>query len=182
MPPPGQERTTQMLLDRLAQIEDRMEDRFATSQQMQEQILKQMPAYLSKMPNQQPTQTAQECPILPPPPPSPPPLAIKQDPPLKTEMSQTPNVFDPGSQDILEPMDPRVDNQESEAELSIPVDHSTAAHKLLRWPSIKRLLHPAEYDEDYVMQLEEERGLISIYGHTMGVQPSLFVRFCQIKE
>ncbi|CAG8904335.1 unnamed protein product [Penicillium nalgiovense] len=32
------------------------------------------------------------------------------------------------------------------------------------WPSIKRLIHPERYDEDYVMRLEEERGLISIYG------------------
>ncbi|CDM32743.1 unnamed protein product [Penicillium roqueforti FM164] len=32
------------------------------------------------------------------------------------------------------------------------------------WLSIKRLIHPERYDEDYVMRLEEERGLISIYG------------------
>lgn len=53
---------------------------------------------------------------------------------------------------------------DNEGELSIPVEHTTAAHKLLMWPSIKRLLHPHDYDEDYVMRLEEERGLISVYG------------------
>jgi hypothetical protein len=53
---------------------------------------------------------------------------------------------------------------DNEGELSIPVEHTTAAHKLLMWPSIKRLITPNEYDEDYVMRLEEERGLISIYG------------------
>lgn len=61
----------------------------------------------------------------------------------------------------------RVEGQlqdDKEGELSIPVEHTTAAHKLLMWPSIKRLLYPHEYDEDYVMRLEEERGLISVYG------------------
>ncbi|KAF3007269.1 hypothetical protein E8E15_000773 [Penicillium rubens] len=114
------------------------------------------------MPNEQPTRTVQEFPVLIPP--ISPLLVIKQDPPLKMGMSQTPNTFDPRSQGILEPIAPNVDDQESEAELSIPVDHSTAAHKLLTWPSIKRLLHPTVYDEDYVMRLEEEHGLISIYG------------------
>ncbi|CAP99930.1 Pc22g26420 [Penicillium rubens Wisconsin 54-1255] len=61
-------------------------------------------------------------------------------------------------------VDPRFLQKEAEGELSIPVEHTTAAHKLLMWPSIKRLIHPERYDEDYVMRLEEERGLISIYG------------------
>jgi hypothetical protein len=51
----------------------------------------------------------------------------------------------------------------SEEGLLIPVEHTAAAHKLLMWPSIKQLLS-YEYDEDYVMRLEEGRGLISIYG------------------
>jgi hypothetical protein len=52
--------------------------------------------------------------------------------------------------------------------LSIPVEHTTAAHKLLSWPSIRNLLYPREYDEDYVMKLEEQRGLIRAYGHGEG--------------
>ena len=51
-----------------------------------------------------------------------------------------------------------------EGELSIPVEHTTAAHKLLRWPAIRRLISSHKYDEDYVMRLEESRGLISVYG------------------
>lgn len=47
---------------------------------------------------------------------------------------------------------------------SIPVEHSTGAHKLLRWRWIKHLLSPDIYDEDYVMSLEEDRGLIRVYG------------------
>lgn len=54
----------------------------------------------------------------------------------------------------------KYDNEEG---LSIPVEHTTATHKLLMWPSIKRLLS-SEYDENYVMRLEEERSLIGIYG------------------
>ena len=51
-----------------------------------------------------------------------------------------------------------------EGELAIPVEHTTAAHKLLMWPLIRRLITPNEYDEDYVMKLEEERGLINTHG------------------
>ncbi|OQD71222.1 hypothetical protein PENPOL_c001G07584 [Penicillium polonicum] len=182
VPPHKQEKTTQLVLDRLSQIENRMEERanrmderFEKMQkQMQEQMQMQGPMFNKLV--KQPTQTVQERPALLPPPPPPP--VIKQDPPLKTEMPptqvSTPNVLDPGSsQDAaaskfgqpVGTMDPRLEDQkEAEGELSIPVEHTTAAHKLLMWPSIKRLLHPAEYDEDYVMRLEEERGLISIYG------------------
>lgn len=66
---------------------------------------------------------------------------------------------------------------EDDGELSIPVEHTTAAHKLLMWPSIKSLLYPKEYDEDYVMKLEEGRGLIRVYGRgegddtSEGIQP-----------
>ena len=57
---------------------------------------------------------------------------------------------------------------DDDGELSIPVEHTTAAHKLLMWPSIKALLYPKEYDEDYVMRLEEGRGLIRVYGRGEG--------------
>ncbi|KXG51317.1 uncharacterized protein PGRI_093290 [Penicillium griseofulvum] len=58
----------------------------------------------------------------------------------------------------------RVEGQEDEGELSIPLKHTTAAHKLLGWPAVNELLHPLLYSEDYVMQFEESRGLISIFG------------------
>lgn len=47
---------------------------------------------------------------------------------------------------------------------SIPVEHSTAAHKLLAWRWIKYLVDRDGHDEDYVMKLEENRGLIRVYG------------------
>lgn len=60
------------------------------------------------------------------------------------------------------------DDSKEDGELSIPVEHTTAAHKLLLWPSIRNLLHPKQYDEDYVMQLEEKRGLIRVFGRGEG--------------
>lgn len=52
---------------------------------------------------------------------------------------------------------------DNEGELSIPLEHTTAAHKLLMWPSIKKLLNPHDYDKDYVMGLEGQRGVTSIF-------------------
>ncbi|EEH07746.1 C6 zinc finger domain-containing protein [Histoplasma capsulatum G186AR] len=52
-------------------------------------------------------------------------------------------------------------------ELSIPIEHTTAAHKLLLWPSIQKLL-PERIDADYVMQLEENRGPLRLYGRGEG--------------
>ncbi|KAJ6126176.1 transcriptional regulator family: Fungal Specific TF [Penicillium samsonianum] len=171
--PHKQEKTTQLVLDRLSQIENRMEERDNRMderfEKMQMQMQEQMLNKLGKLP----PQTVQDRPVLPAPSPQP---VINQDLLLRAEMPQiqvsTPNILDLGSQDAaapkigqkLGPIEPRLDNQEAGGDLSIPVEHTTAAHKLLMWPSIKRLLHSAEYDEEYVMRLEEERGLISIYG------------------
>lgn len=57
-------------------------------------------------------------------------------------------------------------------ELSIPVEHTTAAHKLLLWPSIQNLLLPRRYDDDYITKLEEQRGLICVYGRGEGDETS----------
>jgi hypothetical protein len=43
-----------------------------------------------------------------------------------------------------------------------------ATYKLLSWPLIRNLLYPCEYNADYVMKLEEQRGLIRVYGHSEG--------------
>jgi hypothetical protein len=50
--------------------------------------------------------------------------------------------------------------EREDGELSIPAEYTTAAHKLLSWPSIRDLLYPRE---DYLMKLEEQRGLICVY-------------------
>lgn len=59
-----------------------------------------------------------------------------------------------------------------DGEPSIPVGHTTAAHKLLLWPSINKILQPREYDVDYVMWLEKKRGLIRVYGRGEGDETS----------
>lgn len=54
--------------------------------------------------------------------------------------------------------------------INVPVEHTTAAHRLLAWPSIKRLIRHQRVlsgyagIEDYVMHLEEERGVLRVYG------------------
>lgn len=92
---------------------------------------------------------------------------------MERTLSQKPLAEPQGSSqdDTGSSTDPTVTNNtnnDEDGELSIPVDHSTAAHKLLRWPSIRNLLQPKEYHEDYVMRLEEDRGLIRIYGQGEG--------------
>ncbi|OJJ65787.1 hypothetical protein ASPBRDRAFT_667326 [Aspergillus brasiliensis CBS 101740] len=47
---------------------------------------------------------------------------------------------------------------------SIPINHTMASNKLLSWPSIKALIGPREYDEDHIIELEEERGISFIQG------------------
>ena len=53
-------------------------------------------------------------------------------------------------------------------ELAIPLEHTTAAHKLLRWPLIRNLLSGSAWDEDYVMRMERNRGVIRVYGSGEG--------------
>lgn len=57
--------------------------------------------------------------------------------------------------------------EQDDGELSIPIEHTTAAHKLLLWPSIQKLLG-GKWGDDYVMTLEEKRGLIRVYGQGEG--------------
>jgi hypothetical protein len=62
---------------------------------------------------------------------------------------------------------PKVQNQE-DGELSVPQNHTTAAHKLLNWKSIRNLLD-RDIHPDYVLRNERKRGLIRIYGCGEGV-------------
>ena len=62
----------------------------------------------------------------------------------------------------------KADDNDGIGELSIPIEHTTAAHKLLRWPSIRKLVDPVTQNEHYVMQGEERRGLLRIWGRGEG--------------
>ena len=55
-----------------------------------------------------------------------------------------------------------------DSELSIPIEHTTAAHKLLRWPSIQQFVHLTTKNEQYVMQGEERRGILRVWGRGEG--------------
>ncbi|KAI9841557.1 MAG: hypothetical protein M1837_000603 [Sclerophora amabilis] len=57
---------------------------------------------------------------------------------------------------------------DGQGELAIPIEHTTAAHKLLRWPSIRALVTPITNNENYVMQVEEKRGLLRVWGRGEG--------------
>ncbi len=58
-----------------------------------------------------------------------------------------------------------------ENQLSIPLDHTTAAYKLLLWPSIQRLVHTVTKNEHYIMEGKERRGLLCILGRGEGRDP-----------
>ena len=65
---------------------------------------------------------------------------------------------------------------DDDRELSFPLEHITAAKKLLMWPSIKALLHPKTCNEDYVMDLEQGRNPIQVYGQGEGDDTSKIVQ------
>jgi hypothetical protein len=53
-----------------------------------------------------------------------------------------------------------------------PVNHSTRAHNLLRWPSIEILLkYYTPVSEDFVIEMEEKKGQLSRYGRGQGRDP-----------
>ena len=58
--------------------------------------------------------------------------------------------------------------------INVPVEHTTAAHRLLAWPSIRKLVHSHKQlrflaaNEDYVMRLEEASGVLRVYGRGEG--------------
>lgn len=53
---------------------------------------------------------------------------------------------------------------------SIVVDHMVGAHRLLGWPTIKTLLKNLKkpISQDYVMEMEEKKGLLRLYGRGQG--------------
>ena len=63
----------------------------------------------------------------------------------------------------------------------IAVEHNTAAQKLFRWPSIKRLLEKSrlkesERDENFVMNFELRKGPMRLYGRGQGQEPGESIR------
>lgn len=165
-----QEKATQLLLDKLQQLDDRLTQLQSVQMEQGAQINRilsnQAPSpahdHLQSIPSQKPS-VMSESSVEPPP------------NPTIMEMGGEPEPKDDNVALLAGPKLEAADKckdtaikDEDDGELSIPVEHTTAAHKLLLWPSIQRLLGPQTFDEDYVMQLEEERGLIRVYGRGEG--------------
>lgn len=59
---------------------------------------------------------------------------------------------------------------EEDEQLTIPYQHTTAAHKLMSWPSIRKLIDEEFLrNEAYVMEEEEKRGPLRVHGRGEGI-------------
>ncbi|KAE8421465.1 hypothetical protein BDV36DRAFT_304945 [Aspergillus pseudocaelatus] len=152
VPPHKQEKATQLILNRLQSFQDAILDRFDRLDQLNTEHGNNFNVILAK--------------IDPKPAPKKPQIqeSKAKDENIATMQEQIPEPTETASEQVVP--------SGEDGELSIPVEHTTAAHKLLLWPSIRNLLRPGEYDEDYVMELEEKRGLIRVYGRGEGDETS----------
>ncbi|KAG2411767.1 hypothetical protein HFD88_009323 [Aspergillus terreus] len=157
--------------DRIQQLEDRLEEKLSQLQHVQVDNGLQISqlansAYMREqnllVPKEAPKQTLQHI--------------LKEDPNEAFQDTKLPKdengavMLEQSANELLNNSQALITGEDGE--LSIPVEHTTAAHKLLLWPSIKKVLEPKEYDEDYVMRLEEKRGLIRVYGRGEGDETS----------
>ncbi|KAL8999803.1 MAG: hypothetical protein Q9169_001476 [Polycauliona sp. 2 TL-2023] len=61
--------------------------------------------------------------------------------------------------------------------VAISIEHATAAHRLLHWPSIHEIIHRSKVirqislGPDYVMTMEQEKGVLRLYGWGAGREP-----------
>ncbi|KAL9635607.1 MAG: hypothetical protein Q9204_002569 [Flavoplaca sp. TL-2023a] len=62
--------------------------------------------------------------------------------------------------------------------VAISIEHATAAHRLLHWPSIHEIVHKSKVirqislGPDYVMTMEQEKGVLRLYGWGAGREPT----------
>ena len=60
--------------------------------------------------------------------------------------------------------------EETSAGVSVHIDHTTAVHRLFRWPLIAALFEDRRIPkENYVMEHEQRKGLLRIYGKGQGI-------------
>ncbi|KAL8719341.1 MAG: hypothetical protein Q9225_003642 [Loekoesia sp. 1 TL-2023] len=58
--------------------------------------------------------------------------------------------------------------------VAISIEHATAAHRLLHWPSIHDIVHKSKFirqislGPDYVMSMEQDKGVLRLYGRGQG--------------
>lgn len=103
------------------------------------------------------------------------PSALSQTPVTREPIVREPKVeASPSGSYTTASTEPASDHSASGITINVPVEHTTAAHRLLSWPSIKKLvtmhrdLRYLAPDDEYVMQLEEESGVLRVYGRGEG--------------
>ncbi|KAG0131492.1 hypothetical protein HOY82DRAFT_608088 [Tuber indicum] len=92
-------------------------------------------------------------------------------PPTPTTQQAYPQSTSGGAsvQDHPRPGNPTEVPLEEDEQLTIPVQHTTAAHKLMWWPSIRKNIDEEFLaNEGYVMKKEEKRGPLRVYGRGEG--------------
>ncbi|KAE8397232.1 hypothetical protein BDV37DRAFT_292333 [Aspergillus pseudonomiae] len=166
VPPHKQAKATQLLLDRLQSFQDAILDRFDRLDQLNTEHGNNFNSILAKIDAKSAPKEPRK--------PAVPQLAKKDIIDIQKFRAKNKNIVTIQEQ-IPEPSETTTEQvvpSGEDSELSIPVEHTTAAQKLLLWPSIRNLLRPREYDEDFVMKLEEKRGLIRVYGRGEGDETS----------
>uniref|UniRef100_A0A093V4I9 Sterol regulatory element-binding protein ECM22 n=1 Tax=Talaromyces marneffei PM1 TaxID=1077442 RepID=A0A093V4I9_TALMA len=177
IPPQKQEKSTQLVLERVGQIEDNivnvLMDRMTKMEKLLQYFITKsdipLPAEASPdvPPEDLPRKLVKDIATTPNTP-----LESKPPTPAALELSGVDSKKKPEanllsyintvqhvqSQPLTNARDKEVDG-----ELSVPQNHTTAAHKLLNWNSIQRLLD-RQVHPDYVLRNESKRGLIRIYG------------------
>ncbi|KAK2750723.1 hypothetical protein FQN57_002796 [Myotisia sp. PD_48] len=166
VPPHKHERSTQLLLDRLQQLDDQFKD-FLKGQEARntkleakiDTLVRNRGSKTPQSPSLEPESIVEDIETF---------TQLKEEAPINQSFSQARSPSDVATEDIEKPgpiLD--IDIDVDDEGLSIPIEHTTAAHKLLLWPSIQKLL-PGRINEDYVMELEEARGPIRPYGRGEG--------------
>ncbi|KAL4925917.1 putative C6 finger domain protein [Aspergillus undulatus] len=168
VPPHKQEKNTQAIIDRTQTLEDNLDGKFESLHRLHlghDQTLDQILLLVKEMYHRHgsETQTQSQYP------------GIKSDDPEPSQMSDSKGGVALAA-DGVNPSDQDVDvyaktllQTGEDGELSIPVEHTTAAHKLLKWPAITKLLEG--YDDDYVMKIEQSRGAVSFSGRGEAQEP-----------
>ncbi|CEL01496.1 hypothetical protein ASPCAL01078 [Aspergillus calidoustus] len=159
VPPHKQEKSTQLVLDRIQQSDDAIDSRISHLEKLHVDSNTLLTQILTSINHgKQPAQQLQLT-----------------NTPLKSYPAESSTKTEPKEQTMVRERNPPpardyVNNLIQEPDgaedggLTIPVEHTTAAHKLLCWPSISKLLRPHHYDDDYVMKLEETRTFMLIHG------------------
>ncbi|KAL4916922.1 hypothetical protein BDW62DRAFT_93517 [Aspergillus aurantiobrunneus] len=156
VPPHKQEKSAQLILDRIQQLEDQLDTKTRGLERLHvghDKALDQISAMIQWLADQD-TQKPTQFPVM-----KADSLEGLQKPEAKERVAVDGGKPGPGDPNTYAK---GLLQTGEDGELSIPVEHTTAAHKLLGWPSISKLLH--RYDDDYVMKLERSRGAVRFEG------------------